>query len=282
MPITFCAAVACLAGLASSPAKAQFFTNHDGYSADGKYRVQVELSPYVWLPATSGSVHFASPRVGSINSGNFSTGIPSASEIAETLHAAFMGAGIVRYGPFSGEIDIQYVDAGQSKTLFTGPNGAEFRIHASASLVRVAPGFGYQVYSGNLLGVPASADARVGFSYFSSSQTLKGEGNLQGEFSTSGSFVQPWLGGRISFIPTPRWRVELAALVQGFGVDGGSWGWGASLIGSYALNRWASLDLGFRALKSEREQGNRDTLAASRRSLSITAYGPVLGVSFRF
>lgn len=279
---TFVFAWFCLSLLGMTPAQAQFFSNKDGYTADGKYQVQLEVTPYVWLPATSGSVGFASPRISDRSTGNFSTAVPSLSKLANSLHGAFMGAGVVRYGPYSGEIDIQYVDASQSKTLFTGPNGGVARVNASASLVRVAPGIGYQVYSGELFGIATSADARVGFAYFSSSQSLKGEADLTGETSGSDSFVQPWLGGRLSFVPAPRWRVELGALAQGFGIDGGSWGWGASLIGSYAITKWATLNLGFRALDTERTRGNRDTLAASRRSLSLTAYGPVVGVGFRF
>jgi hypothetical protein len=280
--LKFCAAVLSLTAMAAGSAKAQYFTNKDGYTADGAYRVQVELSPYIWLPATSGHVGFASAQVANRISGNFSTSVPSASELADSLHAAFMGAGLVRYGPYSGELDIQYVDASQSKTVFTGPGGVVLRINASSSLVRVAPGFGYQVYSGDLAGVAVSADARVGFAYFSTSSSLKGEASLSGKVSDSSSFVQPWIGGRFSVFPSPRWRVELGALLQGLGVDGGSLGWGASLIGSYAMTDWAALNLGFRALASKRDIGDDDARVSGQRSLSLTAYGPVLGVSFRF
>jgi outer membrane protein OmpA-like peptidoglycan-associated protein len=111
---------------------------------------------------------------------------------------------------------------------------------------------------------------------------LQGEGNLTGEVSGSGNFIQPWLGTRIDFIPAPNWRIEVAGLVQGMGVDNGSWGWGASAIISYAINGWFDVDAGYRALNSERNQGNRDTPGAAKRSLDLTAYGPVFGVSFRF
>jgi len=277
-----CAVTLGLAVLANGPAKAQYFSNRDGYTPDGAYRVQVELSPYIWLPATSGHVGFASAAVANRFSGNFSTGVPSVSELADSLHAAFMGAGILRYGPYSGELDIQYVDASQSKTFFTGPRGVVLRANASTSLVRVAPGVGYQVYSGDIYGVPVSADARVGFAYFSTSSSLKGEASLHGEVSNSSSFAQPWIGARFSIIPAPRWRVELGALLQGLGVDGGSMGWGASLIASYAMTDWAAISLGFRALSSERDIGNDNGRVSGQRSLLLTAYGPVLGVSFRF
>jgi hypothetical protein len=264
----------------STRAHAQLFSNHDGYADDGKYQIQVELTPYIWLPAVAGSIHFASPRVGSRD---FNSGFPTAAELKNSLHAAFMGAGVMRYGPWSAEVDIQYVDVGSSSTLATGRFGRVYRVNVSADYVRVAPGFGYRVYSGDVAGLPTSVDARVGFAYFNTSQGLSGEAALDRveDRNDSSSFVQPWVGGRVTFVPTPRWRVEVAALVQGLGVEN-SWGWGASVIGAYALTRWADLNLGFRAIRSTRDDGSTDLPGADSRSFSAVAYGPVLGVGFRF
>jgi outer membrane protein OmpA-like peptidoglycan-associated protein len=268
--------------LAIKPAHAQYFTNHDGYTDDGQYRVQVELSPYLWLPASSGSIGFAHEAVASRISGNFSTSVPSVNSLASSLHFSFMGDGLLRYGPYSVETDLQYVSAFGSKTLSVTPDGGLNRLHVNASYVRIAPGLGYQVYSGDVFTIPTSVDARAGFAYFASWRKLQGEGNLAGEIGGSGNFVQPWLGTRIDFIPAPSWRIELAAMVQGMGVDNGSWGWGASAIVSYAVSSWFDVDAGYRALNSERNQGNRDTPGAGRRSLDFTAYGPVVGITLRF
>jgi outer membrane protein OmpA-like peptidoglycan-associated protein len=268
--------------LAIRPAHAQYFTNHDGYTDAGQYRVQVELSPYLWLPATSGSIGFARKAVSDRISGDFSTSIPSVNALASSLHFSFMGADLLRYGPYSVETDLQYVSAFDSKTLSTTPDGALNRLHVDASYVRIAPGLGYQVYSGDVFNIPTSVDARAGFAYFENWKKLQGESNLVGEVGDSGSFIQPWLGTRIDFIPAPSWRIELAAMVQGMGVDNGSWGWGASAIVSYAVTSWFDIDAGYRALNTERNQGNRDTPDAAKRSLDLTAYGPVIGMSFRF
>jgi hypothetical protein len=280
--ITLFTIALCLACLASKPARAQYFSNQDGYTDNGAYRVQVELSPYLWLPATSGKIGFARQAVANHISGNFSSSVPSISSLASTLHFSFMGASLLRYGPYSAEMDLQYINASQSKTLLTTASGAVLRVNAKASYVRIAPGVGYQVFTGDIHGVPVSADARAGFAYFTHSQTLKGEGSLTGEVSDDGDFIQPWLGGRVDIILAPRWRIEIGALTQGLGVSGGSWGWGTSVIGSYAFSDRFAADAGFRALSTDRTQGSRDTPGASNRSLSITAYGPVLGVSFRF
>jgi outer membrane protein OmpA-like peptidoglycan-associated protein len=271
------------------PAHAQYFTNHDGYTDDGQYRVQVELSPYLWLPATSGSIGFAHPDIvnhisgthGTI-SGDIGTAVPSVNTLAESLHFSFMGDGLLRYGPYSAEVDLQYVSAFGSKTIFTHPDGSIDRLHVDASYVRIAPGLGYQVYSGDVFSIPTSVDARAGFAYFANWKKLQGEGDLTGGIGNSGNFVQPWVGTRIDFIPAPSWRIELTAMVQGFGVDNGSWGWGASAIVSYAVSSWFDVNAGYRALNSERNQGNLDTPGSAKRSLDLTAYGPVVGFSLRF
>jgi outer membrane protein OmpA-like peptidoglycan-associated protein len=274
---------------AIKPAHAQYYTNHDGYTDSGQYRVQVELSPYLWLPATSGSVGFAHPaiidrihdRTGRA-SGEFSTSVPSLNSLTESLHFSFMGDGLLRYGPYSVETDLQYVSGFASKTLFTTPDGGLYRVHADASFVRIAPGLGYQVYSGDVFSIPTSVDARAGFAYFANWKNLQGEGNLTGEIGDSGNFIQPWLGTRIDFVPSPNWRVELTAMVQGLGVSNGSWGWGASAIVSYAVSSWFDVNAGYRALNTERNQGDVNTPGTSKRSLDLTAYGPVVGFSLRF
>jgi hypothetical protein len=272
----------CLAGLASRPVHAQYFSNHDGYTDSGGYRVQVELDPYLWWPGFSGSVHFASPLVSSRTPGTFNSGLLSPSLIANTLHAAFVGGGLVRYGPFSAEMDLQYFSVSQSQTLFTGSGGGVFRVKTAVQLLRVAPGVGYQVYAGDVYGIPTSVDARAGFAYLATWQSYTGEGAVAGLSSSKNTgFVQPWLGVRVDFIPAPRWRIELGGLVQGFSVDGGSWGWGASGLISYAINTWATVNIGARALETERFGLGR-TAFGQRRSLNLITYGPIIGVGFRF
>ncbi len=271
----------CLATVAGRPAHAQYFSDHDGYTDGGAPRVQVELSPYLWLPASSGQVGFAHEAVSSHFAGSFGSSVPSLNDLANSLHFSFMGDSLLRYGPYSGEVDLQYVSAFKSQTLGTTPAGGLLRVRLNASYVRVAPGLGYQVYSGDALGIPTSVDARVGFAYFTHWQNIKGEGVLTGEVGNHGDFIQPWIGTRIDFIPAPNWRIELTAMAQGLGVSGGTWGWGASAMLSYAINDWFALDAGYRALNSERLNGNRDTPGATSRTLNLTTYGPVVGMTFR-
>ena len=269
----------CLAlAVCTSAALAEPVSPRDGFGANGTYQRNFELDPYLWLPAASAS--FAAGRNGQI-SGGATVGVPSVSDLFQTLHGAFMGAAITRYGPFSGEVDIQWVDAAQGKTIGPGPGGTSGHLSLSASYVRVAPGFGYEVYNGALGGLPLTVDARAGFAWFSWSAKATSLFDPVG-VSPSGSFVQPWLGFRASLYPAERWRVELAALGQGFGVSGGSWGWGSSLIGTYSFNSWFDVNLGFRALSSSRYESNTGLLDGGQRSFKFTAYGPLVGVGFRF
>jgi hypothetical protein len=267
-----------LVALTVSAARAEV-SAQDGYGPDGAYQVHIELVPYLWLPALSGDV-----KLGRGASVPISAGIPSLSHLATTLTGAFLGAGLVRYGPWSGEIDIDYVSGSQTKGVVPGVLGFSRSLKTSASLVRVAPGIGYQVFNGPLGSVPATLDARVGFAYFASSATLDLEqfGPLGREHlasvSDNGSFVQPWAGLRGAIYPWRRWRFELAAVAQGFGVSGGVWGWGVTATGTWAATNWLNLIAGFRALNSAR---NFDSSRAVK-SLSLTAYGPLLGVGFSF
>jgi hypothetical protein len=268
------------AGLAMSAggALADPVSARDGFGPTGAYQWNFELDPYAWLPAANASFT-AGPR--DRVSGSASTPVPSVSELVQALHGAFMGAAITRYGPFSGELDFQWVDAAQGKTVGPGPDGRTGHLSLSASYVRVAPGFGYQIYNGAIGGLPLTVDARAGFAWFSWSSKATSAFDPVG-VSPGGSFVQPWLGFRASLYPAERWRVELAALGQGFGVSGGSWGWGTSLIGTYSVNSWFAVNLGFRALSSSRYNSDSGPLEAGQRAFQFTAYGPLVGVGFRF
>ncbi len=273
-------AVAAAAGLASvlptSPALAQF-SARDGYAADGAYRVQVELTPYLWLPATSGTARLGGGVRG--KDVNFDTGPPSIADLAHSLHGAVVGYGLLRYGPWSTELDFQWIDAFHKTNFQADPSGPGGTLKNTVTLTSVAPGLGYQVYSGAAGGVPITIDARAGFSVLSWDTSAKIEESPLSGASVSRSFVQPWLGFRASFYPWAKWRFELAAMAEGFGVDGGAWGWGASALVSYSITRWLDVTGGIRALQSNSRANGSGVF---ERSLDITAYGPVLGFGVRF
>jgi hypothetical protein len=263
-------------GLWGGPTRAQF-SARDGYAENGGYRVQVELTPYLWLPATSGTARIGGSSVG--RDVTFSSGPPSIANLAHSLHGAFVGYGLVRYGPWSAELDFQWIDAFHKSTVqpdATRPGGT---LSDTLKLYRVAPGVGYQVYSGQLAGIPTTVDARAGFSVLSWDVSAKIEELPFSGVSISHSFAQPWTGFRADFYPWRDWRFELGAMAEGFGVDGGVWGWGASALVSYSITSWLDVTGGIRALSS---RGRRNGSGPLQRSIDITAYGPLLGFGLRF
>ncbi len=279
---TLCAFVlgTCLAAFAPKVASAGVSPD-DGYAPDGSYQWHFELAPYAWVPATSASI-----RLGNGATANINAGMPTLSQIRNVLTGVFMGFGIVRYGPWSAQLNIDFVSASQTKGLGPGPLGIVSRtIDLSTTLWRVAPGFGYEVYRGALGPVPATLDAQAGFSYFTDASTLdltnfgpRGSTISTNSLSATTDFVQPWLGVRASFYPWPRWRFQLQAMVQGLGVDNGSWGWGAGVFASWAATRWLNLIAGFNAINSQGRNGS----GAVIRTINFTEYGPLAGLSFTF
>lgn len=251
----------------------------DGYGPDGTYQVHVELDPYLWLPATSGTI-----RLGNGATVDVSRGVPTIAQLTSVLTGAFMGTGLVRYGPWSGVLSIDYVGLSQTRSIAPDSLGVARSLKLGATMTRIAPGIGYQVYNGALGALPATLDGQVGFAWYAASTTLDlyrdGPGGPAGVAGVSGSsaLVQPWLGLRGAIYPAPRWRIALDALVQGFGVDGGTWGWETDITATWAATRWLNLMAGFRALSSDLISGQNGAV----RSIRLIGYGPLLGVGFIF
>ncbi len=251
----------------------------DGFAPDGSPQWHFELVPYAWIPATSSTI-----TLGRGASVNVSQGMPSVSQVTSRLTGAFMGNALARYGAWSGELDFQWVSATAGKSLPPDILGTSRSLNVDGSLVRVAPGFGYQVYKRSVGRIPTTVDARVGFAWFQASESLSVDrtGPLGRQrvttVSDSSSFAQPWVGARAAIYPWPRWRFEAGALLQGFGVDGGSWGWGASATATWAANDWLNLMGGYRALKTDRIAGSSRVI----QSIKLTEYGPMIGAGFTF
>jgi len=265
-----------LLGFSASPGHPQPVSAKDGFSDDGTYRVQVELTPYLWLPATSGSL-----KVGGNSSRgfDFDSGPPTLADLAHSLHGAFIGFGLLRYGPWSVELDTQWIDAFHKTSVPLGASPLTATLKDKVQVFRIAPGFGYQAYSGAVANIPATVDVRAGLSVFSWRATARIEESPLSGIGGNETFAQPWLGFRADFYPWQSWRLELGAMGEGFGVDGGVWGWGASALVTYSVNRWLDITGGFRAIAS---RGRGRGSGPLDRSIDITAYGPLLGVGVRF
>lgn len=251
----------------------------DGYGPDGSYQTHVEVDLYAWLPATNGTV-----RLGRGTDVTISQGVPTLSQLSNVLTGAFMGSALVRYGPWSGVLDIEHVGLSQTTTLAPGRFGVARSLKTDASMTRVAPGIGYQVYNGAAGPFPARLDAQVGFAWFNSGTTLdfsrSGPSGMEGGASVSGGggLVQPWAGLRGELYPGPRWRLTLTAMVQGFGVNSGIWGWGTAFDATWAATKWLNLFGGVRALSNGNNYGPGKPVS----SIRLTEFGPVIGAGLSF
>jgi hypothetical protein len=84
VPATFVSLRGRPASLASTLAKQLCLSNKGGYAADVECPMQMEMTPYLRLPAASHrSVGLVSPRPGDRNSSNMDTRVPSASKLAD-------------------------------------------------------------------------------------------------------------------------------------------------------------------------------------------------------
>ncbi len=254
--------------LVARPAAAQF-SAQEGFIASGAPDWTVEISPYLFLPNIDATIGLA-------RSADFDFSInqnrPTVSKLTESLTGAFTAYNLVRYGNWSGELNVLYV-AGQAtrnvQPIIAGGPGASLK--ATASEVLVSPGFGYRVYptdpSSNL-----AVDFRAGLTYNSVSASAQFAQSRFGGVSVSSSFVQPWIGGRVSYYPSPDWRIMGEAALTGLGVDDGAVGWNGRVGVSYLITQWADVSLGYAAIQTVRN----GTLGANgvNRSINLLAYGP--------
>lgn len=160
------AALGLLLGSATSGEAA--VSPQDGFSPIGAPEWHFNIAPYLWLPSTSAEIVLGNGAQVDIDKG-----APTLSELFNVLQGAFLGASLVRYGRWSGALDIQYISVSQNTGLPALIPGVTRNLDLDVSLVRVAPGIGYQLYNGAMGSSPATLDGRVGFSWLQTSESLK-------------------------------------------------------------------------------------------------------------
>jgi hypothetical protein len=251
----------------------------DGFAPDGSPQWHFNLDPYLWLPATD-----AQFLLGNGAQVDIDKGVPSLSSLLHVLKGAFLGAALVRDGAWSGVLDLQFIAAGENKALPAFLPGVTRNLKMNVSYIRVAPGVGYQIYNGSLGTTQATVDGRIGFSWLELDESLKLDdtgpaGNSRiSDINHNSSFAQPWMGLMGAVYPWENWRLQVEGMVEGFGVSGGSWGWGAAALVTWAANDWLNLTAGYRALHTDREEPQ----SARIRSVDVTAYGPMASIGFSF
>ena len=249
------------------------FSTREGFNADGKPTPAFEAQLWLYLPAVNATVGLGRPPGIDIN---VNRPRPTLAEVVSGLSFAFDCDCTVRYGDFVGEVSFLYV-ATKEKATFppTPPLLPQAVLNSKVDVIYVSPGIGYRVLRTNNL----SIDARVGFTYAALDTDAEfAAGRFAASRSFTPSFTQAWLGERIDYYPSPRWRIESTAAITAVGEARN--GWNAKFAVSYLFNKWVDLTLGYMG-----SQLNRDVPPArdgSDRSASILLYGPMAALGVRF
>ena len=262
--------VAALAVTGASAAPSEGFTPHDGFTADGKPQLAGKLDAYLWLPRTD--VDADLPLVP-----NADISIPVSSVLSH-LTGAFMGDGIVRYGNWSGEANLFYISVGKTQDVPIPDTSDSLPIRFHSAVFAIAPGVGYRIVKDDQHHV--SIDARAGFSYWNLNATAVVNNSGNPGVGRTVDFVFPWIGERLTFDPTPRWRVLNTFALTGLGADGGRMGWNATLGLSYLISKSFDVSLGYRAIQSYKSEPAGPL--GEDRSINILDYGPMLAGGWRF
>ena len=122
-------------------------------------------------------------------------------------------------------------------------------------------------------------DVRAGFSYDDVNANANFQGSrlaLSGSHSTN--FVQPWVGERMNYIISPKWRIDHAFALTGLGVDGVV-GYNGNVGLSYLVSSGFDLSAGYAVDQINRNNTGRTGL---NNSVSLFEYGPYVAAGFRF
>jgi hypothetical protein len=248
------------------------FSSREGFDADGHWKPAFEAQMFLYLPATDASIGLNRPPGTTIN---VSRPRPTVADVVNNVAFAFDCDCRVRYGDFSAEVSVLYIDTKQHTTVPPlPPSLPAARLDSKFSVVYVSPGIGYRVLRYDLV----SVDLRAGFTYsaidadaeFSAGQFARGK-------SYSPSLIQPWLGGRVSFFPSPRWRIENDAAADGIGGPGG---WNDKIAVSYLVSRWFDVTVGYRASETRDDPGPRPD--GAQRGVKVLLHGPLVAFGVRF
>ncbi len=262
------AAVVAVTGANAAPAEG--FTPHEGFTVDGKPQFAGELDAYLWLPRTD--IDAGLPHVPDVD-----ISIPVSSALSH-LTGAFMGDGVVRYGNWSGETNIFYISVGTTKDTPIPDTSATVPIRFHSAVFAIAPGVGYRIVKDDQHHV--SIDARVGFSYWNINATAVVNNSGNPGVGRTVDYAFPWIGERMTFDPTPKWRVLNTFALTGLGADGGRMGWNATLGVMYLINKSFDVSAGYRAVQTYKSEPAGPL--GEDRSINILDYGPVFAAGWRF
>jgi hypothetical protein len=260
----------------AQPALAQF-SSREGFSSAGAPEFRFEIEPYLWLPAIHGKVGLG--RAPGFDPAPINAPRPTVAELVDKLNFAISCNCLVRYGNWSAEMNLLSFGFSQSKTLpAILPGNPGLRLHDHTSMLLVSPGVGYRFLNAD--DGKLSMDVRAGFSYDEVKASAEFEGSRLPGAARTLSFLQPWIGERLDYYPSPKWRLENTLAITGLGVDGGDVGWNGRVGASYLVTHWWDVSVGYAVSQTYRNKPAGSS--GEDNTLDMYGYGPYLATGFRF
>jgi len=117
----------------------------------------------------------------------------------------------------------------------------------------------------------------LGVQFNSMKGSLKGSGPLGVNLSDTQSWVDPYLGVRLTLPREDKWRFGFNGFIGGFGV-GSDFAWQVFPNLGYRFNNLFELSGGYRAIYMDYKNGSGN----EEFTYKLTTYGPQLGGMFHF
>jgi len=248
------------------------FSTREGFDANGAPKPAFEAQFWLYLPAVDSTIGLN--RLASIDI-NVDRPRPSVADVVNHLDFAFTCDCRLRFGDWSVDVNVLYLSTEQKTTAPpVPPSLPQALLKTHESVLIISPSLGYRV----LRLTQVSLDLRAGATYAEVGADAEfSAGRFAGAKSYDQNFVQAWMGERIDYYPTPRWRIENTAAIKGIG---GPVGWDAGISVTYLVSRWFDVSLGYRASETKRDPGTLPDGAL--RSVRILLYGPTASLGVRF
>jgi len=183
----------------------------------------VSASPYLWFPGMHGTV--------GLNGNNVKVSA-SAGDLLSHFRFGLKGAVELRRKRLVTSVDIMWVRLGDDKSVPIGEVGT-ITADMKDQLFLLTPKVGLRLIDQERFKV----DALPGFRFWHVGQSLKfSPSDLS--FSGSGNWVDPLVGGRTQFAPTPKITVDILGDVGGWGAASQIDDQVAGLLGYRIKARW--------------------------------------------
>ena len=254
--LSCCMILACASGaFAQAPAPPAAAPSAPGAEAASPGGWSYIVEPYLLVPSMSGTA----------GAGGLTSEVDvSAGDIFGALDMGAMLYLEARNPKWAFSLDATYMDLGASGTTKVGNVGVELDLKqtgiTAAGYRRLTPW----------------AEAMLGLTFNSVSESLKGSGPAAVNKSTDQYWVDPYLGVRLA-APADKWRFGFFGAIGGFGV-GSDFAWQVFPEVGYRFNRLFELTGGYRALGMDYSNDSEN----GEFVYDLITYGPQLGAKFHF